>query len=190
MTRINLLPWRETLRKEKQRQFISVAVSAVVLMGMIILYIHLHIGSQIKAQTARNDYLKKEIAGVEEQIKEIKTLETEKKNLLSRMNVIQQLQGKRPEIVHVFYEIMRNVPSGIYLTSIKQTGTTLEIEGVAQSNARVSAFMRNLALTDWLEEPRLEVIKANKSKGGERTSEFKLHVKQQTHDTQIKVDEK
>jgi len=185
MTRINLLPWRESLRKEKQRQFASIAIGAIVLMGMIILYIHLHIGSQIKAQNARNDYLKKEIASVEEKIKEIKTLESEKKNLLSRMNVIQQLQTKRPEIVHIFYEIMRNVPSGIYLTAINQKDSSLVIEGVAQSNARVSAFMRNLALTDWLMEPRLEVIKANKSKSGERTSTFKLHVKQSKDDTRI-----
>lgn len=190
MTRINLLPWRETLRKEKQRQFASIAIGAVVLMGLIVLYIHLYIGSQIKAQNARNDYLKKEIAGVEEKIKEIRTLESEKKALLSRMNVIQQLQTKRPEIVHVFYEIMRNVPSGIYLTGIHQKGTALEIEGVAQSNARVSAFMRNLALTDWLKEPRLEVIQANKAKGETRTSTFKLHVQQREHDAQIGVDNK
>jgi type IV pilus assembly protein PilN len=94
------------------------------------------------------------------------------------MNVIQQLQGKRPEIVHLFYELMSNVPSGIYLTSVKQTGSALVIKGVAQSNARVSAFMRNLALTDWLEEPRLEVIQAENKKGEERTSTFTLHVQQ------------
>jgi len=183
MTRINLLPWRETLRKEKQRQFVSIAISAVVLMVVIILYIHLHIGSQIKAQNARNDYLKNEIASVENKIKEIKTLETEKKNLLSRMNVIQQLQGKRPEIVHLFYEVMKNVPPGIYLTAITQKGTALEIDGVAQSNTRISAFMRNLALTEWLKDPRLEVIKAQKGKDA-RTSTFKLHVQQVQQEAQ------
>jgi len=183
MTRINLLPWREMLRKEKQRQFASIAISAVVLMGMIVLYIHLHIGAQIKAQNARNNYLNQEIASVEKKIKEIQVLESEKRSLLSRMNVIQQLQGKRPEIVHLFYELMRNVPSGIYLTAVTQKGSSLVIEGVAQSNARVSAFMRNLDLTDWLQEPRLEVIQAKKAKGEERTSTFKLHVQQ----TQQKV---
>jgi len=184
MTRINLLPWREMLRKEKQRQFISVAISAAVLMSMIILYIHMHIGAQIKSQTARNEYLNKEINSVEKKIKEIQALESEKKNLLARMNVIQQLQGKRPEIVHLFYELMSNVPSGIYLTSVKQKGAALVIEGVAQSNARVSAFMRNLALTDWLEEPRLEVIQAKQKKGEERTSTFKLHVQQTQQEVQ------
>jgi len=184
MTRINLLPWREMLRKEKQRQFVSVAIGAVVLAGMIVLLIHLNFGAQIKAQNARNDYLKSEIAGVEKKIKEIQTLESEKKNLLARMNVIQQLQSKRPEIVHLFYELMRNVPSGIYLTSVQQKGSALSIEGVAQSNARVSAFMRNLDLTDWLENPRLEVIQASKAKGEERTSTFKLHVQQTRQEIQ------
>lgn len=178
MTRINLLPWRETLLKDKRRQFASVAISAVVLMAMIVLYIHLHIGAQIKDQNKRNDYMSKEIASVEKKIKEIQALEAEKKSLLSRMTVIQQLQGKRPEIVHLFYELMNNVPPGIYLTSVRQKGSVLEIEGVAQSNTRVSEFMRNLDLTEWLEEPELQVIKAKKQKGGERTSSFKLKVKQ------------
>lgn len=178
MTRINLLPWRETLQKERQRQFFSIAVSAVVLMAMIVFYIHMHIGAQITAQNGRNEYLKKEIASVEKKIKEIQALESKKKNLLSRMTVIQQLQSKRPEIVHLFYELMASVPSGIYLTAVMQKDSTLTIEGVAQSNTRISAFMRNLDLTDWFESPRLEIIKAKKKKGQERISTFKLHVKQ------------
>ena len=190
MTRINLLPWREIQRKEKQRQFASVAIGAVILMAMIILYIHMHIGGQIKAQKVRNDYLSQEIASVDKKIKEIRELESEKKSLLSRMNVIQQLQSKRPEIVHLFYELMRNVPSGIYLTSVVQKGTSLEIEGIAQSNARVSAFMRNLDLTDWLEMPRLEVIQSKKGKSNERTSTFKLHVQQTQHGLQVEVPDK
>lgn len=178
MTRINLLPWRETLQKEKQRQFISMAVGAVILMAMIILYIHLHIGAQIKAQNARNDYLSREIASVEKKIKEIQALESKKKKLLARMNVIQELQSKRPEIVHLFYELMSQVPTGIYLTSVRQKGSTLMIEGVAQSNTRVSAFMRNLDQTQWLENPRLDIITAKKKKDEERTSNFKLQVEQ------------
>jgi type IV pilus assembly protein PilN len=189
MTRINLLPWREIQRKEKQRQFASIAIGAVILMSMIILYIHMYIGGQIKAQNARNDYLKSEIASVDKKIKEIQELESEKKNLLSRMNVIQQLQGKRPEIVHLFYELMRNVPSGIYLTGVAQKGSSLVIDGVAQSNARVSAFMRNLDMTDWLENPRLEVIQSAKGKGAEHTSTFKLHVQQTQHGLQTEVTE-
>lgn len=178
MTRINLLPWRETLRAEKQRQFISIAVGAVILMGAMVFYVHLHIGGMISAQNARNDFLKKEITKVESKIKEIKAIEAEKAGLLARMDIIQQLQGRRPEIVHLFYELMRNVPSGIYLTSVEQKGSSLVIKGIAQSNARVSAFMRNLEISDWLEDPQLEVIQVQKKKGQARSSTFTLHVKQ------------
>ena len=185
MTRINLLPWREMRRKEKQRQFVSIAVGAVILAGVIILYVHLHIGSMINAQNTRNDYLKGEIKQVENKIKEIQTLEAEKKSLLARMDVIQQLQSRRPEIVHLFYELMRNVPSGIYLTKVTQNGSAITIDGMAQSNARVSAFMRNLDLSDWLEDPKLEVIKVEKNKKSlGRASNFTLHVTQASHEGQ------
>lgn len=183
MTRINLLPWREMRRKEKQRQFVSVVIGAAVLAGVVMLYVHLHVSGMINGQNARNDYLKSEIKKVDKKIKEIQTIEAEKKSLLARMNVIQQLQSRRPEIVHLFYELMRNVPSGIYLTKISQKGTSLTINGMAQSNARVSAFMRNLDLSDWLEEPKLDVIKVAKSKqAAGRASSFTLHVKQAGHD--------
>ena len=183
MTRINLLPWREMRRKEKQRQFISVVIGAAILAGVVMLYVHLHVSGMIGAQNVRNDYLKGEIKQVEAKIKEIQTIEAEKKSLLARMNVIQQLQSRRPEIVHLFYELMRNVPSGIYLTKISQNGTSLTIDGMAQSNARVSAFMRNLDLSDWLEDPKLDVIKVdskNKQAVG-RASNFTLHVTQASH---------
>lgn len=178
MTRINLLPWRETLRKERLRQFISIAISAAVLMCFIIFYIHMHISTKINAQKVRNDYLQSEISKVDKKIKEIKTLETKKKNLLARMNVIQDLQGKRPEIVHLFFELMSNVPSGVYLTSVVQKDSLIMIEGIAQSNTRVSAFMRKLEATSWLENPRLSIITTQRKVGQVRTSTFKLQVKQ------------
>lgn len=177
MTRINLLPWRERQRKELQRQFVSIAASAVVMMGAIILYVHMHMASLVDAQAARNEFLNKEIALVEEKIKEIKSLEDEKQNLLTRMDVIQQLQTRRPEIVHLFDEFVRNVPEGVYLTGISQSGTTVEIKGVAQSNATVSTFMRNLDESAWLADPKLEVIEAN-FKDRIRTSTFTLYVNQ------------
>lgn len=177
MTRINLLPWRETLRKELQRQFISIAAGAAVLMAVIVFYIHIHIGGMIDTQTARNTFLEKEIASVDEKITEIKQLESEKQQLLARMNIIQQLQSRRPEIVHVFDEIVRSVPDGIYLTGLKQQGDSLVIEGVAESNARVSAFMRNLDASEWFSNPGLVVIES-KEKESVRTSQFKLNVKQ------------
>lgn len=177
MTRINLLPWRETLRKEQQRQFISIAAGAAVLTAVIMIYTHIHINGMIDAQTARNNFLENEVAEVDKKISEIKELETEKQQLLARMNIIQQLQRRRPEIVHVFDEMAKRVPDGIYLTDIKQQGQSLVIEGVAESNARVSAFMRNLDASDWFTNPRLVVIES-KEKESVRTSKFTLNVTQ------------
>jgi type IV pilus assembly protein PilN len=177
MTRINLLPWRETLRKEQQRQFISIAAGAAILMAVIVFYVHIHIGGLIDGQTARNNFLQKEITSVDEKITEIRQLEAEKQQLLARMNIIQQLQSRRPEIVHVFDEMARSVPDGIYLTSVKQQGESLIIEGVAESNARVSAFMRNLDASKWFTNPALVVIES-KEKENVRTSQFKLVVRQ------------
>ena len=177
MTRINLLPWRETLRKEQQRQFISVAAGAGVLVAVIVFYVHFHIGGLIDQQTARNNFLEKEITLVDEKITEIKQLESEKQQLLARMNIIQQLQSRRPEIVHIFDEMARSVPDGIYLTSIKQLGNSLVIEGVAESNARVSAFMRNLDASKWFKNPGLVVIESKENESV-RTSNFTLNVTQ------------
>jgi len=177
MAHINLLPWREEQRKERQRQFAVVAVGSVILMALIILLVHINIARVIDDQQSRNRYLQQQIAKVEDQIKEIRNLEKEKQRLLDRMNIIQQLQQNRPEIVHLFYEIARRVPSGVYLTSIKQTGQKLVIKGVAQSNARVSAFMRQLDASDWLTGPQLDVIQT-KAKGQERSSDFTLRVQQ------------
>lgn len=177
MTCINLLPWREMRRKEQQRQFFSIAGGAAVLMGMIVFYIHIHIGGLIDAQTQRNTFLEEEIAKVEEKIAEIRALQSKKQQLLARMNIIQQLQTRRPEIVHVFDEIVKSVPGGLYLTKVTQQDKTLIVEGVAQSNARVSSLMRNLDASDWFTSPRLEVIEAG-DKASVRTSSFKLTVTQ------------
>ena len=177
MTRINLLPWREIRRKEQQRQFISVAAGAAVLMGVIVLYLHLHVSGLIEEQTLRNKFMQDEIAKVEAKIAEIKTLETKKQQLLARMTIIQQLQSRRPEIVHVFDELVRAVPPGMYLTKISEQGNTMVFEGVAQSNARVSAFMRNLDASSWFSNPKLDVIEAD-PKDQSRSSRFKLTVSQ------------
>lgn len=178
MTRINLLPWREMQRKERRRQFASTAFGAVVLMGVLILYVHLHIGGLIDTQEARNAFLESEITKVEKQIEEIKNLESEREKLLARMNIIQQLQSNRPQIVHLFDEMVGTLPEGVYLKRIEQKGNSLVIHGVAQSNARVSAFMRNLDGSSWLAKPRLDVIKAVQTDPRERNSEFSLRVKQ------------
>lgn len=183
MTRINLLPWREIRRKEERRQFISIAGGAVVLMAVIVLYIHIHIGGLIDGQERRNKFMSDEIAKVDAMIAEIRTLETKKQQLLARMNIIQELQTRRPEIVHVFDELAQAVPQGMYLTRVTQQGDVLVVEGVAQSNARVSSFMRNLDGSPWFTGPRLDVIEAD-SKDSSRNSRFKLTVHQVRTDKQ------
>lgn len=179
MTRINLLPWREQLRKERERQFYSLAGGAALLTVLIVGYAHLHVAGTIENQTQRNALLEQEIKTVEGQIKEIKELETEKTQLLARMRVIEQLQSQRPQMVHLFDELVKTVPEGVYLTSVKQSGTAITVEGVAQSNARVSAFMRNIESSRWMSNPRLNVIEAT-DKGGQRASRFVLDIKQIT----------
>lgn len=175
MAHINLLPWREELRKERQRQFAVVSFGSVLLMGLIVLAVHLNVAGRIEAQESRNRFLQQQIAVVDKQIKEINALEADKKRLIARMEVIQRLQSSRSEVVHLFDEIIRAVPDGVYLTALKQSGKSLSLSGMAQSNARVSAFMRNLDASEWLANPRLEVIQA---KGRDKVSSFSLRVDQ------------
>ncbi len=169
MARINLLPWREEQRKEQLRQFLTIMGLSALLMVAIIALVHIQIAGMIDKQIARNNYLKQEIAKVEKQIKEIDNLAKERKRLLARMEVIEQLQRNRPEIVHLFDEIAKIMPEGTYLVSLKQQGKNLILEGRAQSNARVSALMRNIEASPWLANPQLQVIKKDpKSESEER----------------------
>lgn len=176
-TRINLLPWREMRRKEQDRQLLSIGVGAWILMGLVIFYAHLHMSGLIENQQKRNEFLNGEIKKVEEEIKEIRELQAARNALLARMRVIQQLQLDRTQVVHLFDELVRKTPEGVYLMTLKQAGPTLTLTGAAQSNARVSAFMRNLDASDWYTKPELDVINV-KVKGGERVSEFTLRVNQ------------
>ena len=175
-TRINLLPWREMRRKEQDRQLLTIAVGAWILMGVIIFYAHVHVTSLIDNQNKRNEFLNQEIAKVEKEIKEIAEIKKQRADLIARMNVIYQLQGARTQVVHIFDELVRKLPEGVYFTSLKDVGTGLALQGVAQSNARVSALMRNLASSDWFADPELEIIRV-KSVGSDRVSEFSLKVK-------------
>jgi len=179
MTRINLLPWREALRNERKRQFTSILVGAAFLMLAIIGYVYVHISGNIDDQNLRNSFLETEIAKVDERIKEIKELETKKTQLLNRMDVIQKLQTRRPMVVHMLDKLVLALPDGLFLTKFEQAGAELSIEGLAQSNARVSAFMRNLDESEWFDSPKLEVIQVQE-KNGSRSSKFTLKVKQLT----------
>jgi len=179
MARINLLPWREEQRKERMTQLKMITGLAAFLMVAIIALVHIQINSLIDNQNSRNAYLKKEIKTLQKKIKEIKELENKKTKLLARMNIIQELQSSRPQVVHVFDQIVSTIPSGVYLTGIKNSGRAITLNGVAQSNARVSSYMRNVDDADWLAKPRLNVIKTNKNKA-QRTSVFTLIVDQTT----------
>lgn len=163
MARINLLPWRAALNKEKKRQFIVLAAGSSVFSILVIVYLHIHVNGLITEQEARNKFLEGKIADVEVQIKAIQTIESDKQYLLARMKIIQTLQGSRPEIVHLFQEIALIMPEGVYLTQINVAGTNIKIEGVAESNANVSALMRNIDTAAWMNKPALEVIDSSKS---------------------------
>jgi type IV pilus assembly protein PilN len=176
-TRINLLPWRESKRKEQDRQLLSIGVGAWILMGLIVFYAHLHVTGLIENQQKRNEFLDKETKKLDEEIKEIRELQAARQALLARMRVIQQLQMDRTQIVHLFDDLVRKVPEGVYLNTLKQAGPVITLTGNAQSNARVSAFMRNLDGSDWFANPDLDVINV-KVKSGDRVSEFTLRVKQ------------
>jgi type IV pilus assembly protein PilN len=158
MPRINLLPWREQERKVRRREFM-VALGGAAIVGIIfvlggkVLY-----SSWIESQTAKNNLLKKEIMKLDAQIADIQDLENRKQRLVARMEIIEKLQRKRPEIVHLFDELVKTVPEGIYLTQLKETGKKLEIKGVAQSSTRVSTFMRNIDSSSWMDNPQLQVV--------------------------------
>jgi type IV pilus assembly protein PilN len=162
MPRINLLPWREQERKVRRREF-SVALGGAAIAGIIfvlggkVLY-----SSWTDSQNAKNTLLKNEIKKLDAQIADIQDLETRKQRLVARMEIIEKLQRKRPEIVHLFDELVKTVPEGIYLTQLKETGKKLEIKGVAQSSTRVSTFMRNIDSSSWMDNPQLQVVETSK----------------------------
>jgi len=164
MARINLLPWREELRKQKQQEFGITAISSVVIAGLLVLLAHFHVDSQINDQNQRNVYLESEISILNKRIGRIRELEAMKDNLLARMNVIQELQGSRPESVHLMDELVRTLPEGVHLNTFQQKNKSLTMTGIAESNARVSDYMRQIDSSEWFTGPRLDVIKTSETK--------------------------
>jgi type IV pilus assembly protein PilN len=177
MPRINLLPWREAERKRKRQEFFLSLGAAVATAGLIMLLGQWQFSSSIQHQRDRNDYLKREIAELDKQIEEINGLDKQKQRLLARMEIIETLQRSRPEIVHVFDEIVRLMPEGVYLTYLKQTGTKFEMRGVAQSSTRVSSFMRNIDASQWLADPNLQIVET-RTKDAVGGSSFTLFANQ------------
>jgi type IV pilus assembly protein PilN len=160
MAKINLLPWRSERRKLRQKEFVSMlglaAGAALAVSIMIVMYFN----GQIEGQEERNRYLEAEIKKVEERIAEIDALDKKKANLLARKEVIEELQASRSQMVHLFDELVRTIPEGVRLNSIQQSGQVLTLEGYAQSNARVSSYMRNLEASGWITSPDLTIIEA------------------------------
>ena len=162
MPRINLLPWRDEERKERKVKFLVALGGAAIGAALTAFVGYLLMDSMVSAQEVRNSRLKEEIAELDKQIEKINSLEADKARFIARMEVIEKLQRSRPEIVHIFDEIARQLPDGVYLTAITQSGTRLKFEGVAQSSTRVSAFMRNIDGSSFLKNPELEVVETKK----------------------------
>lgn len=166
MPRINLLPWREAQRKRRRQEFAAGALGAILFAAVIYFIFNLQMQSAIDRQNQRNQYLTGEIAALDKQIKEIENLEAQRRRLVERMRVIEQLELSRPEIVHVFDQLVRTTPDGVYLTSVKQTGRRLELRGVAQSSTRVATYMRNIDGSPWLAEPALQILQNRSAADG------------------------
>lgn len=175
MIRINLLPHREEKRKARRQQFFALSGLIVLMAGLIALLVHSVISGRIDAQQAKNDFLKAEIAKLDKDIDEIKRLKEQIAALLSRKQVIESLQANRSEVVVLLNELAKQVPDGVYLKGVKQTGTKINLIGYAQSNARISNLMRNLEASPLLEQPTLveskRVLQANRT-----VNEFNLNV--------------
>jgi type IV pilus assembly protein PilN len=165
MPRINLLPWREGQRKERKLAFLVALGVAALAAGVTAFAAYLLYGSMIEGQQQRNEKLRVQIKMLDKQIEEINDLESQKQKFIARMEIIEKLQRSRPEIVHVFDEIVRTLPEGVYLTTVHQSGMRLKFEGVAQSSTRVSSFMRNIDGSQWLRNPELEVVQTTKGSG-------------------------
>ncbi len=179
MPRINLLPWREEERKRRQRDF-GVAMGGSVVAGIaVVMAVMFVFSSMIDAQKRRNQRLTNEIAELNKSIAEIDGLERDKERLLARMEIIDQLQKSRPEIVHLFDEIVQKLPEGVYLTGMSQTGSRVVIRGVAQSSTRVSALMRQIDSSDWIGDPEVERVETT-DVGSSRQSQFVLYLRQRS----------
>ena len=173
MAKINLLPWREELRKEKTKEFGILMLGFGGVGAAAVFVAHLWNAALIDRQQIRNKFIETKIAEVDKKIKEIEALQREKERLIARMRAIEQLQRNRPIVVRFFDELLKSIPDGVSITNIVQKGNNITINGEAQSNARVSSFMRNLESSEWLEKPELDIIQTN-SDAGVRISAFTM----------------
>jgi type IV pilus assembly protein PilN len=175
MIRVNLMPHRAIRREALKRQFIAVAVGVAVFGVAVWFLVHTMLADKIEDQQGRNRYLEEQIVVLDKQIEEIKKLREQTAQLLARKKVVESLQANRAEAVHLLDELVRQLPDGVYLKGVKQTGQRVAINGYAQSNARVSTLMRNLESSPWLEQASLVEIKSATHEN-QRLSEFQMNV--------------
>ena len=177
MAHINLRPWRDELRAEKQKEFLT-TVAAFAILGVIyIILMDRSLNSSIEQQQGRNNFMQGQIATLNDKIKEIQDLRKRREQLIERMTVIQGLQGNRPVIVHVFDEMVRTLPDGVFYSELDSKGTVLSIEGTAESNNRISSLMRKLDSSEWFSEPSLTDVNKASEEEADTRSVFNLSVK-------------
>lgn len=175
--RINLLPHRQIKRAQQQRLFVIMLVGAAALAALVVAAGHMILATAKANQDGLNNFLRQEMATLDQQIQEIKSLKDKTQALLARKNVVESLQTNRAEVVHLFDEMARRIPEGLYIKSLKQSGDQISLQGYAQSSARVSTLMRNLDDSPWLEAPNLVEVRASEV-DKQRVSEFSMTVRQ------------
>lgn len=178
MARINLLPWREQLREERKKEFLTILALILVFTGALVFLVDRNLNGKINHQNARNEFISKEIRVLETRIKEIEELQSRRTQLLDRMKIIQDLQGNRPIIVRVFDEMARTLPDGVYFTSVDMKESTINIKGGAESNSRVSNLMRQMDASEWLTSPNLTAVRAVTQGALDQANVFELLVRQ------------
>jgi len=176
MIRINLLPHREVRRKQQQQQFFILLAFVLVVGGAVWFVVRSYLDEQLETQQARNKYLQDEIVKLDKQIAEIQKLKEQTAALLARKRVVETLQGNRAEVVHLLDQLVRQLPEGVYLKAVKQSGSRVTITGLTQSQARVSTLMRNLESSPHLENPSLVEIKAVQQPNRQRINEFIMNI--------------
>lgn len=184
MARINLLPWREERRRERTRQFVIMLGLAALAAVLVSFGGKMYMDNWHEYQQSRNSYLEAQIAEMDRKILEIEKLEETRSRLLARKEIIEELQRSRSQMVHLFDELARTVPDGVYLTSVRQTGSMLTLDGVAESSARVSAYMRNIESSNWLHRPTLNVVETVTRQGEGRVRQFTLEASLKPDDQQ------
>ncbi len=177
-TNINLLPWREELKQKRKKQLINAILFGWVVAGGLAYLMVLYWDNRIDFQNSRNAYLDTEIAKLTQTIKEIEDLKQKRNNIVDRMEVIQELQADRAQIVHVFDDLVRKMPEGVFLDQLNKKGSAINMKGFAQANARVSSLMRNLDASTWFKGPQLKIVK-NSNKKGLELSQFNLKVSEE-----------